>query len=594
MGFGRVLVGMLLPCWLVAQTGVISTIAGRTGVSGAAVRGFDGDGGQATAAALALANMINKCDPNRFEQTSHIAVDAKGNVYFTDSENQRVRRVDTSGVITTVAGSGSPPATDSRCQAVGAVNDGNDALAARLFNPADIAVRADGSLVIADQQNNRIRQVTNGNISTIAGSGLHLFYSPNTPATTSGMDWPSSIAIDSKGVVYFAEEHSNRIGKIGADGRMSTVVDLDPTRFTFFLNKPMGIAFDRSGNLLIADTGNHRIRRLDPNTGAIVTIAGGLQGYCGDGGPALNACLDTPMDVKPDGLGNIYIADAGNHLVRRIDAAGIITTVAGTGIPARGPDGVAADKSALNYPSALAVDASNDLYIVDWQNYLIRKVTFAPAPVIAAGGIVSAASFTAPIAPGALFSLFGSNFSGATGVEVNGAAAPLIAVTPGQINAQLPYEVAAGTAGAVVVTPAGRSAPVQFNVAAAAIGMFTYAGSDRAIAANQDNSLNAPATPEARGRAIVLYVTGLGAVSPAVGTGKLAPLDPLSSAAAAVHATVGGASATVLFGGLTPGFIGLGQVNVLIPDGAPTGDAVPVVLESGGQSSKPATVSIRP
>jgi adhesin/invasin len=167
-------------------------------------------------------------------------------------------------------------------------------------------------------------------------------------------------------------------------------------------------------------------------------------------------------------------------------------------------------------------------------------------------------------------------------------------VTPGQINAQLPYEVAAGTAGAVVVTPAGRSAPVQFNVAAAAIGMFTYAGSDRAIAANQDNLLNAPATPEARGRAIVLYVTGLGAVSPAVGTGKLAPLDTLSSAEAAVHATVGGASATVLFGGLTPGFIGLGQVNVLIPDGAPTGDAVPVVLESGGQSSKPATVSIRP
>ena len=594
MGFGRVLVGIYFSFVLAAQTGVISTIAGRTGVSGAAVRGFDGDGGQATAAALALANMVNKCDPNRFEQTSHIAVDAKGNVYFTDSENQRVRRIDAAGVITTAAGSGDAPQTDSRCQAIGAVNDGANALAARLFNPADVAVRGDGSLVIADQQNNRIRQIASGAMSTIAGSGLHNFYAPGIPATASAMDWPSSIAIDSKGVVYFAEEHSNRIGRIGTDGKMSTVVDLDPSRFTFLLNKPMGIAFDRDGKLLIADTGNHRIRRLDPNTGAIVTIAGVMQGYCGDGRPAANACLDTPMDVKSDALGNIYIADTGNHLVRRIDPAGIITTVAGTGIPARGPDGIAADKSALNYPSALAVDANNDLYIVDWQNYLIRKVTFAPAPAIAEGGIVSAASFTAPVAPGALFSIFGSNFSGATAVEVNGGAAPLIAVTPGQINAQLPYEAAAGTASAVVVTPAGRSSPVQFSVAAAAIGVFTYAGSDRAIAANQDASLNASATPEARGRAIVLYVTGLGAVSPAVGTGKIAPVDTLSSAAATVSATIGGVPATVLFGGLTPGFIGLGQVNVLIPDAAPAGDAVPVVLESGGQSSKPATVSIRP
>src|SRR5205085_5526438 len=126
---------------------------------------------------------------------------------------------------------------------------------------------------------------------------------------------------------------------------------------------------------------------------------------------------------------------------------------------------IAATSSALNYPCAVALDANNDLYIVDWQNYLIRKVTFAPAPVIAAGGIVSAASFTAPVAPGSLISLFGGNLAGATAVELNGAPVPLIAVTPGQINAQLPYETGAGFANAVVVTPSGRSASAQLMVA---------------------------------------------------------------------------------------------------------------------------------
>jgi sugar lactone lactonase YvrE len=381
----RSLVGFLVHSSLLAQSGVITTIAGRTPVNGAPVRGFDGDGGPALAAALSLANLQNTCDPNRFEQTSHIAVDAKSNIYFTDSNGQRIRRIDPSGVITTIAGTGDQPGP--ACQAPGPVNDGGKALAARLFNPADVVVHPNGSLLIADQQNNRIRQITaSGTISTIAGSGSHNLYAPGIPATTSPMDWPSSLVIDANGLIYFAEEHSNRIGKIGADGKLSTVVDLDPTKFTATLNKPMGIAFDRNGGLLIADTGNHRIRRVDPS-GAITTIAGsGREAFCGDGGPAINACFDTPMDVKADALGNIFVADTGNNRVRRIDPSGTITTVAGTGIPGRGADGIAATASALNFPCALALDADGSLYIVDWQNYLIRKVTFAAAPSIAAGG----------------------------------------------------------------------------------------------------------------------------------------------------------------------------------------------------------------
>jgi len=639
MGFSRVWLGLLvLPALLGAQTGVISgvisTVAGKTPVNGAPVRGFDGDGAAATTAALALANLQNKCDPNRFEQTSHISVDSKGNVYFADSDNQRIRRIDAPGTISaptisTVGGSGSTPAINNLCQATSPVGDGGSATSALLFNPSDVVLHPNGNLIIADQQNNRIRQIApDGKIATIVGSGLHNFYSPGIPATSSPMDWPSSLAIDGAGLIYFAELHGNRVGKLGADGKLSTVAGTGFPGFnsdripanTATLTKPAGIAFDGSGNLLIADTGNHRVRKVTTADGVISTIAGtGRQAFCGDGGPAVQACLDTPMDVKADALGNIYIADAGNHRVRRIDAAGNISTVAGTGQPGRGADGVAATSSALNYPAALAVDGNNDLYIVDWQNYLVRKVTFGAVPggavpAIASGGIVNGASFTAPVSPGSIISLFGANLAPATAgsngapwptnlggvsVEVNGTPVPLYVVTPGQINAQLPYETPAGTAEAVAVVASsttaggGRSAAAVFTVAGAAPGIFVYAGSDRAIAANQDGTINSADNPESRGRVVVCYVTGLGTVGPPVASGQAAPADVLSFATAAVSASIGGAPAQVMFAGLAPGFVGLGQINITVPNEAAPGTTVPVAIQVGGQTSKAATISIR-
>ena len=561
---------MLLVTALSAQD--LPIVAGRAGA-----QGFDGDGKPAATAQIALANLRNTCDPNQFEQTSHISVDAKGNIYFADSINQRIRRIDTSGVITTVAGSGVATQSDGRCQPSGPVGDNGGALDARLFNPADVLVKSDGTLIIADQQNNRIRQVgPSGVITTIVGNGLHNFFSPGVPATSSPMDWPSSLALDRNGLLYFAELHGNRIGRVNADGRLSMI----GTGFPADLNKPAGIAIDANNNVLIADTGNHRIRRATPD-GTLTTIAGtGSRSFCGDDGPAAQACFNTPMDVKVDAQGNIFVADTGNGRIRRIDPSGTITTVA----------------SGLNLPSAIALDIVGNLLIVDWQNFVIR---------IKPAGIVNAASFQSPVAPGALFSIFGSNFAGGIAtadsapwprslggisVEVNGAAVPLFVVTPGQINAQLPYEIAPGTASAVVVTANGRSVPIPFAVAPVAPGIFSYLGTTRAIAANQDFSLNAPENPEARGRALVFYVTGLGVMSPPVPTGEAAPSDVFSQIPpSSIAATVGGVPAQVLFAGLTPTFIGLGQVNLIIPDGAPTGNAVPVVL----QGSLAATVSIR-
>jgi uncharacterized protein (TIGR03437 family) len=566
----RLLSALLLLPSLAAQTGIVTTIAGRGGP------GFSGDNGPATAASLALANLQNQCDPSRFEQTSHISLDSKGNLYLADSNNQRIRRIDPGGTITTIAGDGAAPAANCA---------GFPAASPHLFNPADVLPLGNGNILIADQQNNRILQISpSGTTTTIAGNGLHNLFAPGIPATSSPMDWPAALAVDSAGLIYFAELHSNRIGRINANGTLATVAGNGfPGAAT--LTKPAGIAIDSAGNVLIADTGNHRIRKAAPN-GALTTIAGtGAQSFCGDNGPALNACFDTPMDVKLDARGNIYIADTGNHRIRRIDPSGNITTIAGTGLPGRGSDNVAATASALNTPCAIALDANNDLYIVDWQNFLIRKVAF---PAISPGGIVDGASFSAPPAPGGIFSVFGAKFAAATepfatvplpttlagvSLEINGAPVPLYLVSPDQINAQLPFDTPPGPATAVIVTPAGRATAASFTVLPAAPAIFLAVPAGDAV--------------------ITAYVTGLGAVSPAVPTGSPAPLDVLSYAQAAVTATLGGVPAPVQFAGLAPGFVGLGQVNVIIPTEAPKGDAVPLVLEINGQKSKPAPVAIR-
>jgi uncharacterized protein (TIGR03437 family) len=578
MGLVRVCLGLAAVAGiLMGQAPALTNIAGR------GERGFDGDGGAAVSAAVALANLQTICDPKvSFEQTSHIAVDTKGNTYFTDSNNQRIRRIDSAGVITTVAGNGAVPPANARCEPTGPVNDGPNALAAQLFNPSDVIVNpANGNLIVADQQNNRIRQITPaGAISTIVGNGQHNFYAPGVLATASAMDWPSALALDPTGALYFAELHTNRIGKLGTDGRLSTVAgsgfpgfsgDSGPAGLAT-LTKPAGIAIDRTGAVLIADTGNHRIRRVAD--GIITTIAGtGAASFCGDGGPATQACLNTPMDVKADTLGNIYIADTVNNRIRRIDSAGIITTVA----------------TDLNLPCAIAIDANNDLLIVDWQNYRIRKLSFAKAPLISPGGVVNGASFQSPVAPGAIISIFGQGFGDGAGasVTVNGVNAPVSLVMSTQINAQMPYGIGAGEATAVITTAAGSSAPLPFSVSDSAPGIFTY-GTGRAICTNEDGTLNAPDNSVAHGQALVCYVTGLGAVTPEVQTGQSAPADHITSAVAPVSATVGGAQAQVFFAGLSTGFIGLGQVNLFVPDGAPTGD-VPLVI----QGSPAATVSVR-
>ncbi|MBM3787357.1 MAG: hypothetical protein FJW30_23610 [Acidobacteria bacterium] len=604
------------------QTGVISTVAGLTVPGGEPQRGFSGDGGPAARASLTLAGIQNECDPARFEEMSHISVDRAGNILIADTNNNRIRRIGMDGVISTIAGSGERPSLNN-CSPLGggqAAGDGGQALSARLYGPAQAIALENGNLLICDQKNNRIRQVTpQGQISTIVGSNLHAFYAPNILATLSPMDWPSSIAVDREGRLYFAEIHSHRIARVNGDGRTQTIAGTglpglgadggDATRSA--LANPAFLLFDREGNLLIADQGNHRIRRLRAS-GAIDTVAGtGAPGFSGDGSAATAAQLSRPNGLALDSRGNLYIADMGNHRIRRVTPDGVISTVAGNGQIGRGADGVPATQSALNFPSSVAVDAAGDLLVVDWQNYLVRKVSFSARPAISPGGVVNAASFLpapVPLAPGALISVFGVNFAGAlsqaselplptelggVSVSVNGRRIPLVFASSGQVNAQLPYDLREGAARVQVSNAQGVSTEETVNIGAAAPGIFTIAGTQRAVAVNQDFSLNTPDNPESRGRVITVYCTGIGPLDGELEAGRPAPSNTLFRAALDSSAAIAGRDAPMLFLGLTPGFVGLAQANIQLPADLPVGNALELVVSVNRQRSNTAQVAVR-
>lgn len=442
-------------CFLPAQP-IIHTVAGSE-------RGYAGDNAPAAEAQFAFADVQNPCDPAQYEQTSQIFADAEGGLWIADSANHRIRRIGPDGVVRTVAGSGERPEISSRCEPTGPVADG-PAAGARLYNPSAVAARPDGALVIVDQQNGRIREVSAaGLIATIAGSGQHNLYAPGIPALASPMDWPTGLALDANGQVYFTELHGNRVARIDANGRLATVAGLgfpgssgDGGRaVTALMRKPLGIAIDAAGNLYIADSGNHRIRRVGAD-GVITTVAGnGRAGFEGDGGPAKDASLNTPMDVKLDAAGNLYIADTLNHRVRRVGADGLITTVAGNGDAGRGEELIPATESSLSSPCAIALDAQGDLFVVDWQNYRIRKVVFSEIPVL-----------TSAEAVGRKLILRGARFAEDVIVEVNGIPIPVDSVTADQAEAQIPADLGVGLWTARVLTASGTSNPVAFRMLA--------------------------------------------------------------------------------------------------------------------------------
>jgi uncharacterized protein (TIGR03437 family) len=341
-------------------------------------------------------------------------------------------------------------------------------------------------------------------------------------------------------------------------------------------------------------------------------VAGnGEAGFSGDGGPAQQAQLNGPVSVALDASGNMYIADNKNGRVRRVDPSGTITTVAGQGGTGNSSDGIPAVQDRLSGVDSAAVDDSGNLYITQSAESRVRKVSFQTTlsvPQISTGGVTNAASYGSVLAQGGLFSIFGTNLASTTAsaasvplpmilagtsVAVNGKPAPQVFVSPTQINAQIPYEVTildpAFPFPAVVVTSGAVAslAAKAATILGSAPGIFQY-GTNRAVAQNQDSSINASDKPAKVGSTIVVYMTGGGELDDKVVMG--APSSPLSRVVQAITATIGGQPATVSFAGLTPGFVGLVQVNLVVPALAP--GSYPVVLKANAFTSNAPLITV--
>jgi len=348
------------PCALQLNAQVMTTLAGTPHVLG-----FSGDGGPAGDA--------------EFAGPYSVANDRKGNIYIVDLANFRVRKVNTSGIITTVAGGGS----ELVAEGIPATNS--------LIGPTGIAVDGVGNLYIAEDGSSRILKVdTNEMISTFAGNGSGGYFGDGGPATAAAIGDPEFVAVDKNGNVYFGDG-SFVVRKVNTAGIISTVAGNASLGGVYSgdggaalsagLDYMGGLAVDDNGNLFISDYVNCVIRKVD-TFGIINRIAGPVpifgiysNGCSGDGGPAIAAFLCQPMGLSVDRNGNLYICDQGNQAIREINSLGIINTVAGedTLIGYSG-DGDAATNAKLSEPIAVALDSTGDIYIADYGNAVIRKV----------------------------------------------------------------------------------------------------------------------------------------------------------------------------------------------------------------------------
>jgi uncharacterized protein (TIGR03437 family) len=429
----------------VSVLGMISTFA-----AGATFRA-PGDGGPPTSAHL--------------DAPSALALDAASNLYVADRDDHRVRRVSAS-VIVTLAGIGFP----------GSGGDGGFAICAQLDQPEGIALHPSGDIWISESAGNRLRRITAlGFIDTISADLLRS---------------PSGIAIDAAGVGYVADTLNRVVRKVGAGGSFS-VLDVS-------LDQPTGVSLDSAGNLYIADSGAPAILKVTPS-GVLSTVAASGAG--------------TPTRVALDAENNLYIADTSHHRVLKLTPVGVIATIAGTGSPGYSGDGGPALSAELDEPADVAVDSSGNVFIADRGNGVVRKLTPSPLPPAPVGqpatldvaSIVNAASMLpGAIAPGELVTLFGAAFQpGATQVLFDAQPAALLYVDPSQINLQAPDSITGGPTVEIEVRTPAHAVRLIVPAAEANPGLFR-------VAVNENGSLNSPSQPALAGSVVTLYATGEG------------------------------------------------------------------------------------
>jgi len=351
-------------CRLIWPLLVAAVASGQTitNFAGNGLVGYQGDNGPATGA--------------EFDSVAGLAADAAGNIYLADQNNHVVRKVDTSGIITTFAGAG----------AAGFSGDTGLATHARLNGPQGVCVAPSGVVYVTDPGNHRVRAVaTNGIITTVAGSASALSSGDGGQATSAGLVNPVRCAVDATGNLYIVDQGASVIREVTiATGVITTVAGVNNTPgFTgdngpptaARMNNPAAAIFDASGNLYVTDQGNQRIRKID-TSGIITTVAGnGVAAFAGDLGDAKSASLNFPGEIAIDPLSNLFIADTSNQVIREVTAAGIISTVAG--IPEHsgiGGDNGPPTAAQFNNPLALTRDPLGSLYVGDTGNHRVRKI----------------------------------------------------------------------------------------------------------------------------------------------------------------------------------------------------------------------------
>jgi len=517
----------------VAPSGIITTVAG-TGVPG-----FSGDGGPATGAQLGRA--------------LGVAVDGAGSLFIADGSNARVRKVTPSGIITTVAGGGTQgdgaAATDARLlSAVGVAMDGagnlfiadiNDnrirkvsesgiistvagngvagysgdggpAVSAMLYWPSDLAVDSTGSLLILDVVNARIRRVTpDGTIATLVAADQTNPAGDGGPATSAYLGYPMGVAVDSAGNVFIADTGVNRVRKVSTSGVIATVAgnglggssgDGGPAT-SAALGSPLGVAVDAAGNLFIAS--DERIRKVSSD-GIIATVAGnGTAGFSGDGRPATAAQLRNPVGVAVDSAGNLFIADKDNLGVRKVATDGTITTVAGNGGFGWFGDGGPATAAGFTQVSGVAVDSAGNLFIASGP---LRKVS--PDGIISSPGstTISNAVVANAVAIDKAGNLF-LTFDNSVRLVSPGGSVTTIANLPrpggpSSVDLPSPAGVAVDSSGNIFV------ADVSSNVIRV-LRPATAPPPAVSIAAVVDAASERP-DPVSPGKIVVIYGTGLG------------------------------------------------------------------------------------
>jgi len=468
-----------------------------------------GDGGPATSALL--------------QHPSGVSVDAQGNFYIADRDNNRIRRVAPDGTITTAAGTGV------------AGNSGDDALAvnAQLNSPSSVTVDASENLYIADTGNQRIR--------VVSPSGEIL------PFPSQGMVSPVYAVPDGKGNVYVADD-SGTIFQAMPTGVVNTVLSN--------LKHPRGMFVDATGNLYFTEAGGPHVKRLGP-AGDIALIGEGS--------------WNTPRGVSVDAAGNVYVADTGLQEILEVSPAGAVSVIAGNGTAGFAGDGGAALAGELNFPWDVAMAPGGALYVADLENDRIRELTPGPAttvtPVLVVSAVNAASLQPGPIVPGMLLALNGTGLTSTAGIQVTfgGIASSYLAISGASLLAEVPPQIEGQQSVEIQILSQGNLlAQIPEAVVDAAPALYTNAG--QLIAINQDGSTNSASNPAPRGSIVVLFGTGQGV------TGL------------PVAVIIGGYAANVLYAGPVSGYPGLWQINANVPVGylGPGEMSVVVTVGSAG------------